>query len=579
MPLEKWAEALALRFQEDATTLSHSDICKALCDALKELYPGQYCYPTDVYGDDSSGDVVFCCGGDYKRAPYEIQMIGGKRACSIDTSQAVDVLPRTVYDEEADEADHYANMGEAERAGFVERFPGSAGRRAPISERFISKAERDAADSGSFAGKGKSFPILKPADVMAAVRSMGRAGADNKSSDALKSSIIRIAKKKGWGKYLPKAWQTSDGDASKEAAAWDLEAREVRLVESAVAFPAGFRFEEADAVNPVVKIIDPGRGSSGYYTKEVLQRDGPEIFKAGTLMYVNHATAAEESARPEGDWTKLAAVTVGNAYWDDNGKDGAALYAPAKVFSDYATQVKEKAPFTGVSVRARGRLNEKKIAPDGRPGVIEALTYGDSIDLVTKAGRGGKLLLEAENAVRLYEAARGRESTQGDNDMDEATVKRLIAEATAPLVAENKKLKEAIAAGEAPKVKRGKTIRKMLEAINLPSVYKDLIVERVKADYPLTEAGVTDEKRLKEAVDRELQRVAKQLSRETGQVVNLGPPATIDPKVREAAGQEWEKQFTESLNSLADEFLDHNEESDEKAVERRRKLFTLGRTA
>src|ERR1700694_1270183 len=108
MALEKWAEALALRFQEQATALSHDDIRKSIADALRELYPGRSCSPCDVYGDDSAGDVVYQCGGDYMRAPYEIQTIDGKRACSIDTSQAVDVLPRTVYDEEADEADHYA---------------------------------------------------------------------------------------------------------------------------------------------------------------------------------------------------------------------------------------------------------------------------------------------------------------------------------------------------------------------------------------------------------------------------------------------------------------------------------------
>ena len=82
-----------------------------------------------------------------------------------------------------------------------------------FGERFIGKAERDSADAGSFAGKNKSFPILKPGDVMAAVRSMGRAGSDNVGTSTLKANIIRIAKKKGWTKYLPQAWQ-SGSDSS-----------------------------------------------------------------------------------------------------------------------------------------------------------------------------------------------------------------------------------------------------------------------------------------------------------------------------------------------------------------------------
>jgi hypothetical protein len=63
----------------------------------------------------------------------------------------------------------------------------------PLYERFVSKAERDKMDEGDFAGKGKSFPINKPADVMAAVHSMGRAGTGNYGPAALKANIIRIA--------------------------------------------------------------------------------------------------------------------------------------------------------------------------------------------------------------------------------------------------------------------------------------------------------------------------------------------------------------------------------------------------
>ena len=49
-----------------------------------------------------------------------------------------------------------------------------------------------------------------------------------------------------------------------------------------------------------LKIIQPGWGSSGYYPKEVIERDIPKVFPAGTKMYWNHATATEEMERPEG---------------------------------------------------------------------------------------------------------------------------------------------------------------------------------------------------------------------------------------------------------------------------------------
>ncbi len=195
--------------------LTASDTCAALCDELRDMFPGEYCYVRDVIGDGESGDVIYCCNGETWRAPYEIGMMNGKRTCAIDDDQALNVVPRTVYDEEADESDHYAGM-EPDAMQEAKAMPGWM-RRMVLTERFVSKAERDAADSGDFAGKGKSFPILKPGDVMAAVRSMGRAGSDNKGTAALKASIIRIAKKKGWAKYLPKAWQDGQSASTSES--------------------------------------------------------------------------------------------------------------------------------------------------------------------------------------------------------------------------------------------------------------------------------------------------------------------------------------------------------------------------
>lgn len=569
MALEKWAEGIALRAQEAATQLSHSDICKSLCDALKSVYPGQYVYPADIYGDDSSGDVVYYCGGDYMRAPYEIQTIDGKRACSIDTSQAVDVLPRTVYDEEADEDEHFASMDgseneeddamESAREKYVERFPGSKDWKfATFAERFISKSERDAADSGSFAGKGKSFPILKPGDVMAAVRSMGRAGAANKSTGALKSSIIRIAKRKGWAKYLPKAWQSGGGDdGAKEAADIEITGDIVTLREGAVG-------QDGSAY---LKLISPGWGSSGFYSKEVLKRDGPAIFKAGTKNFWNHPTAQEEAARPEGDLRDLASVLTEDAHYEENGPAGAGLYARATVQPHFREHVDSLSKHIGMSIRAAGKAREGKA--DGKAGpIIEQLTRGISVDYVTTPGAGGKVL-------QLFEAARPRPNSthEGETDMDEATVKRLISEALTPFA---KKAKE----NDAPKLKKGKTIRRMLEGIRMPDAYRKLIIERVRANWPITEAGATDETRLKAIVEKQLRKVSESLSRETGQVVNLGASqSTGDTKAIEAASKEHDEAFAASLRETAEIFMDVNEQTPEDVAKRRLEMFRKGRAA
>src|ERR1035438_1263380 len=121
-------------------------------------------------------------------------------------ANSTNVLPRTTYEEEADDDDNYASMMEA---GLYTKGP------IPLIERFISKGERDKMAPEDFAGKGKSFPINTPGDIAAAVHSMGRAGDKNVGASTLKSRIVAIAKRKGWEKYLPKTWQGGDTAAAE----------------------------------------------------------------------------------------------------------------------------------------------------------------------------------------------------------------------------------------------------------------------------------------------------------------------------------------------------------------------------
>jgi len=147
-----------------------------------------------------------------------------------------------------------------------------------------------------------------------------------------------------------------------------------------------------------LKLIAPGWGASGYYPAETLRRDGPKTFKAGTKMYWNHPTMAQESERPEGDLRDLAAVLVSDARWEESGAAGPGLYADAKVFGDYAPAVEELAPHIGVSIRASGRAATGEA--EGRQGpIINALTVGRSVDFVTEPGAGGRI-------VEMFEAAR-----------------------------------------------------------------------------------------------------------------------------------------------------------------------------
>jgi hypothetical protein len=213
---------VAIRMQEAADAVGHNEVRTKLSDAISDAYrgTGKWAYYQDHTGDGETGDVVYSCDGDLMMAPYSISDVGGKSSTVIDMDNAKDVVPVTRYQEEAEEDDHYAAMSEAFKTAKLYT-------ELPLYERFISKQERDKADSEDFAGKGKSFPILKPEDVQAAVHAMGRAGSDNLGSTALKNRIIAIAKRKGWSKYLPKAWQ-GGGDPAKTSEA-DNVSRETSL--------------------------------------------------------------------------------------------------------------------------------------------------------------------------------------------------------------------------------------------------------------------------------------------------------------------------------------------------------------
>lgn len=208
----------------------------------------------------------------------------------------------------------------------------------------------------------------------------------------------------------------------------------VEAVTEGVTFAGPVNVKEAAKLSHVpIKIIGPGWGSMAYYSKEMLQRDGPKVYTKGTPMFWNHQTATEEAERPEGNLDNLAAVLTKDAEWKDSGPKGPGLYSEAKVFSDYAQQVNEKGGHIGVSINAA--IKGKEGSAEGRTGrIAEQLVRAYSADFVTRAGAGGSPI------VPVTEADRG---TQERTTMTEQEVKE-----KADLVAERDSLKTRLAAVE-----------------------------------------------------------------------------------------------------------------------------------
>lgn len=243
-----------------------------------------------------------------------------------------------------------------------------------------------------------------------------------------------------------------------------------------------------------VKVIESGWGSSGYYSPEVLERDGPKVFRSGTQMFWDHQTLTEEADRPEGSLNNLAAVLVSDSRWEDSGADGPGLYADAKVFSGYKESIEELAPHIGVSIRASG--NRKLGEAQGKKGfIVESIDSAKSIDFVTRPGAGGKVL-EMFEAARPTFSESDDSSTREDDQMSEELQNRLQeAEKQAAEQAERIKEQNDLIA----QMNKALLMREAREYVadelvesGLPDATRRRLTRNLAAEYPLTESGELD---------------------------------------------------------------------------------------
>lgn len=307
---------------------------------------------------------------------------------------------------------------------------------------------------------------------------------------------------------------------------------------------ANVDLSEASAL---VKLIAPGWGSSGYYSASTLRAAAP-VFTKGLKMFWNHQTAAEESARPEGDLDKLAAELAEDSRYMDDGPSGPGLYARAKVFERYAPAVKDLKDHIGVSIRASGMARPGEA--EGRKGpIVEKLVSAKSTDFVTIPGAGGQI-------VSLFEAAGRKPANPNsqESDMTKEETQALIAEQVKPLQesltaattkvtaleTENARLRESLVLRDA----RG-FIDRRLATITMPAMTRQRLAESLVSQATVKE-GRLDEAALSAAVDAAAKAEMQYLGEATGgmRVSGFGSAAGEPKALDEAA---LAKRFESSL--------------------------------
>lgn len=144
-----------------------------------------------------------------------------------------------------------------------------------------------------------------------------------------------------------------------------------------------------------LQLIDAGWGSSGYYSPQVLENAATErVFPAGTHVFFDHPSESERHDRPERSVRDLAMVLDEDATYT-----GGALVAEANVIGPYRELVTDPVFMEAVGMSIRAAADTTLGEADGRKGtIITQLIEGASVDLVTRAGRGGRILAAVESA-------------------------------------------------------------------------------------------------------------------------------------------------------------------------------------
>lgn len=147
-----------------------------------------------------------------------------------------------------------------------------------------------------------------------------------------------------------------------------------------------------------VKILAADQwGTSAYYPGTVLERDAEAVVVPGVKMYENHRTQTEEWERPEGDVAKLVGKLTSYGTYEAENPEGPGIYADVEFYDSYVPRINEIADDIGLSIRGDGITEEGEV--DGRYGpIVKQLLSLTSVDVVTEAGAGGKIVSIIESA-------------------------------------------------------------------------------------------------------------------------------------------------------------------------------------
>jgi hypothetical protein len=281
-----------------------------------------------------------------------------------------------------------------------------------------------------------------------------------------------------------------------------------------------------------VELIKPGFGNKKdkhYYPREVLERDA-KVFE-GVKMYATDHRPEEKNVRTEVAVIKACPV----AFTDD----GAPIAKVAVHDGDFAEQARNRAKLGTLdtlecSILALGRTKKGEV--DGqKANIVEAITKGQSVDWVTKAGAGGHAVSLAESDTGGVKMEKEQiEKLLSESDLSQDVQERLAgAEYEDEEAVKEAILKEKAQQEKAPQKLAEADVEKAVDATKLPDFAKAALKAR----------GYADEAELKEAVEAAVKEVAKL----TGSGQPFGQGGSAAPGEGQMSEADYETAYADIL--------------------------------
>lgn len=155
----------------------------------------------------------------------------------------------------------------------------------------------------------------------------------------------------------------------------------------------------------LVEIISEGIGSSGAYPRKVLENAVTErVFGKGTHVHLDHPTEAEDYARPARTVKDLVGRTTKDAWIDESGR----FVTEVQIFKPYRPLLTDPDFIESVGMSIRAFAESRPGEYEGKKTTVITRLIPDklnSVDIVTHAGRGGRILAVLESAFAAVDEA------------------------------------------------------------------------------------------------------------------------------------------------------------------------------